>query len=304
MKPSTRLILSLCLVLGFTAFSCRSPEPEPKEPLKIPDASKASGEKPAEPTSPRDGVLQAIKHRGELRVGMQIGYVPFQMQGSGGQLEGLEVEAAELVARALKVNLRVVRLNWQDLIPSLLAGETDVVISGMSVTPERSLQVMFTVPVLETGRMFLVHRSNADRFKKLDDLDQPGVFIVSGPGGTGDLRLKHILPNAAYREFPDRTGALEEVLQQRAHAFIDEEVFVRLAISMNPDKLSCGFRLITYEPIAWAVKPGECHWLNWLDHFIRLIQKDGRLEELKKKWLRDYFLDMGSRSRKSGRPNE
>jgi polar amino acid transport system substrate-binding protein len=56
------------------------------------------------------------------------------------------------------------------------------------------------------------------------------------------------------------------------------------------------FTPLTYEPIAWAIRPGDTHWLNWLDNFIRMMHKDGALENLRKKWMHDYYLDVvGSR---------
>jgi polar amino acid transport system substrate-binding protein len=281
------LIAVVSAVVGLLVCSC-GPSTEKKVPEKAAAPPKMEAEKSLEK---RDGVLQAIKKRGELRVGMQVGYVPFQMLGNEGNLVGLDVDAATMIAADLKVGLRIVRQNWQELIPSLLDGQTDVVISGMTVTPERNLDVMFTLPVLETGRMFAVQSSNASRFKNVEDLNRTGVFVVSPPGGIGDMRLKELLPEASYREFPDRKRALAEVLEKRAQAFIDDEFSVRMACANHSDALSCNFKPISYEAIAWAVRPADVHWLNWLNNFIRRMHGDGRLEELKRKWLQDYFLD-------------
>lgn len=286
LKPRLFITLTLMVVV-LTVFSCRSSVEK-----QVPNTGTAPPRIEAEKaTEKRGGVLQAIKQRGELRVGMQVGYVPFQMLGNEGNLVGLDVDAASMIASDLKVGLRIVRQNWQDLIPSLLEGQTDVVISGMTVTPERNFEAIFTLPVLETGRMFAVRASDSQRFKDLEGLNQAGVFVVSPAGGTGDIRLKDVLPKASHREFPDRKRALAEVLEKRAHAFIDDEFSVRMACATHSDLLSCHFKPINYEIIAWAVRPDDVHWLNWLNNFIRRMQGDGRLEELKRKWLQDYFLD-------------
>jgi polar amino acid transport system substrate-binding protein len=230
-------------------------------------------------------------------VGMQVGYVPFQMLGNDGSLIGLDMDLASMVARNLNVNLRVVRLNWQELIPSLLEGKIDVVMSGMTVMPERNLQVAFTIPVAVTGRMFLIHRTNEHKFKAIEDLDREGIFVVSGPGGLGEFKLRELLPKASYREFTDRKQAVAEVREKRAHACIDEEFSIRLACANYPDTLTSSFKAVTYEPVAWAVQPADFHWANWLDNFIRKIHGDGRLDNLKKKWFQDFFLDMRSPTR-------
>ena len=242
-------------------------------------------------------VLKSIQERGELRVGMQVGYVPFQMPGPEGSLIGLDVDTARMVAKSLGVGLRIVRLSWTELVPALLEEKTDLIMSGMTVTPKRNLEVDFTIPVLETGRMFLVHRKNASHFKRFSDLDRPGVFVVSAPGTLGELKLEKLLPRAGHRQFPDRAAALKEIIEERAHAYVDEEFAVRLACAKRPDILISRFEPLTYEPVAWAIRPGNSHWLNWLNNFIRAIRRDGRLDALKKKWLRDYYLDIGDSAR-------
>lgn len=290
-KAGTLFVILLFLVGSPAMLSCQRSSPEEKARAKSEIKERPIVEPPAVENLASQGTLEAIARRGELRVAMQVGYVPFQMHGDRGDLIGLEVDLAEMAARRLNVVLRVVRLTWQELIPSLLEGGTDIVMSGMTVTSERNVQALFTIPVVETGRMFLVHMSRGGQFKNLEDLDKQGIFVVSTPGGLGEVRMSELLPNASYREFPDRKRAVDEVLERRAHAFIDEEFSVRLACAMHPQDLVSRFKPITYEPVSWAVRPGDLHWLNWLNNFIRQIHGDGRLESLKKKWLQDYFLD-------------
>ena len=291
---SIRVLAALALALaGLWVAACSAPPQESPKPVQKsePVSTPVTRKRPDAATG---SVIAAIKERGELLVGMQVGYVPFQMTGSDGSLIGLDVDAGEMVARDLMVNLKIVRLSWQELIPSLLKGEIDVIMSGMQVTPARNAEVLFTDPILETGRMFLVHKSNAARFQKFKDLNQSGVFIVSTASGLSGLPVREVLSLASYREFPSRKLAVTEVLEKRAHALIDEEFFIRYTSASRPESLVARFDPITYERIAWAVRPGETHWLNWLNNFIGMIRHDGRLDKLKKKWLQDYFLDIHS----------
>lgn len=282
----------MCAMAGLLLCACQWFSVQKEESPKPPEQKASSVQPPQEAPDRADNTIEAIKKRGELRVGMQVGYIPFEMLGSDGTLEGFDVDLARLVARNLMVNLRIVRLNWQELMPALDSGEIDVIMSGMNVTPERNVNVLFTIPVIESGRMFVVHKSNADRYGKFASLNQTGTFVVSAPGGLGEIRPGVLLPKASHREFPSRKAALEEVLNQRAHAFIDGEFSIRLAAAMHPESLVTNFKTITYEPIAWAVRPGDTHWLNWLNNFVRLIRRDGRLDDIKKKWFQDYFLDI------------
>ncbi|MFH1118103.1 MAG: transporter substrate-binding domain-containing protein, partial [Pseudomonadota bacterium] len=287
----------LCVIWVLSALivcACQKTGTEKPQAPATPPVEKPSVRKPVEPSPASLSTIEEIKRRGELRVGMQVGYTPFEMPGKDGTVEGFDIDTAQLIARSLMVNLRIVGEKWQDLIPSLIAGKTDVIMSGMIVTPKRNERAMFTIPIVESGRMFVVHLSNADRFRKLADLDTSGTFVVSIPGGLGDVQPRTVFPKASYREFPTRKQALDEVLEKRAHAFIDGEFSIRLAAATHAESLAAGFKPLTYESIAWAVRPGDTHWLNWLNNFVRVIRKDGTLDKLEKKWFRDYFLDIHS----------
>lgn len=301
-RVSSLLWIVIAIIVGLGVLSCsRGPDPS--------ETGQSSGSETVTPASPEtenmgsppapDSTIAAVKERGELRVGMQIGYVPFEMIDKDGNPSGLDVEMAGLVARDLMANVKIVRGKWQELIPALLAGKTDVIMSGMAVTPSRNVEVLFTDPVVETGRMFLVHTANGARFRKFSDLNNPGIFVVAGPSGLGSVSVREALPRASYREFPDRNAALTEVLQNRAQAMVDDEFFIRYAAAAHAGTVVSHFQPITYERIAWAVRPGDFHWLNWLNNFIGMARRDGRLDKLKKKWLRDYFLDIHAGSQKT-----
>lgn len=282
-----------CLCIGLVAFSCQWLGTEKKAEQESPKPVKQAAVSSSSSKGGDVSTLESIVRLGELKVGLNVGYPPFEMLGSEGSVVGFDVDMAAMIAHALGVGLRLVRQEWPDLIPSLVEGKTHIIMSAMTITPKRNLSVMFTLPIIETGRMFLVHKEYSDTLVRFKDLNAPGVFVVSQPGGIGPITLQKELPLAAFREFKDKASAVHEVAEGRAHAYLDDEFIIRMACAKNPDKLIGRFKAITYEPIAWAVRPGDAHWLNWLNNFIRSIQQDGRLDALKKKWLRDYFLDLG-----------
>lgn len=289
------VILCICVVLGVGIISCDRTAPEKTAAPEREDVKAVAPREHSRLVISERGAIAGIKEQGELRVGMQVGYVPFEMMGRDGNVVGFDVDTAELVARSLMVTPRIVQEKWPELISLLLNGEIDVIMSGMTITPARNAEVLFTVPLVETGRMFAVHVTNAERLKGLKDLNQQGIFVVSAPGGLGDLNLREVLPRAAYREFSNSKLAVAEVLEKRAHAVIDDEFAIRAAAAAHPNALMPRLTPITYERVAWAVRPGETHWLNWLDNFIHMMQRDGRLDRLKKKWLHDFFVGPAAR---------
>ncbi len=81
--------------------------------------------------------LDAIKERGTLRVGMST-FVPWAMRDKQGELIGFEIDVAKRLAADSGWQVEFVPTAWDGIIPALLAKKFDVIIGGMSVTPERS----------------------------------------------------------------------------------------------------------------------------------------------------------------------
>ena len=94
--------------------------------------------------------------KGVLRVGMEAAYAPFnwsQKDDSNGAVPikdskeyaaGYDVEIAKRIAEGLGMELEIVKTDWDGLIPSLQSGAIDLVIAGMSPTPERMEVIDFT----------------------------------------------------------------------------------------------------------------------------------------------------------------
>lgn len=236
--------------------------------------------------------LQKIKNSSTLRVAMQGGYPPFQFRGPSGQLEGMDVDLANMVAKELAVQVRIEERPWNELIDALLADEADVIMSAMTITARRNMRALFTDPVLVTGRMFLVKRENLQKIRRVSDLNKPGNFLCSLPEGLGPLDFGRIFPEASHREFQTRERAIQEVMEGRCMAYIDEEFTIRMLCAKRSHELASSFQRLTHEPIAFAIRPGDNHWLNWLNNFIGKIKYDGSLDDLRKKWLQDYYLDL------------
>ena len=118
-----------------------------------------------------DSTLEGILRRGTLRVGFEAGYMPFQMIDKRGGLRertlrpadirkggqqasfiGFDIDIAREMAKELGVTFVPVNTFWTSIIPALTVGRFDIIISGMSITPERQRKVDFADPYLTVGQ--------------------------------------------------------------------------------------------------------------------------------------------------------
>src|ERR1044071_8297222 len=91
-----------------------------------------------------------------LRVGMELGYPPFEMRNQKGEPEGVSVDLARALGEALSRPVQIENLPFDGLIPSLRTGKIDLILSSMTATEERSRAIAFSEPYLRTGLCLLV----------------------------------------------------------------------------------------------------------------------------------------------------
>jgi arginine/ornithine transport system substrate-binding protein len=94
------------------------------------------------------GAAQAQER--DLRVAFDVPYEPFEYKDENGNLTGFEVELAEAMCEEMNANCEFVIQAWDGMIPGLLARKFDLIMSSMSITPERAERVLFSEPYYNT----------------------------------------------------------------------------------------------------------------------------------------------------------
>ncbi|MFB2704535.1 transporter substrate-binding domain-containing protein [Marinobacter shengliensis] len=98
-----------------------------------------------------------------LRIAFDIPYEPFEYRDENGELTGFEVELATAMCEELNANCEFVIQAWDGMIPGLLARKFDLIMSSMSITPERAERVLFSEPYYITpGGWFGPESFNTD----------------------------------------------------------------------------------------------------------------------------------------------
>lgn len=113
-------------------------------------------------------------YNGQLRVGMECAYAPSNWQESaatdtnvpvenvpGAYAEGYDVQIARIVADALGLELVIVKMDWDGLIPALNAGQIDCIIAGMMDTAARREAINFSDPYKETIYAMMINKDSA-----------------------------------------------------------------------------------------------------------------------------------------------
>jgi len=131
-----------------------------------------------------DQSLAKVEKNGKLVMLTSSGFEPFEYLGDDNQVAGVDVDIAQLIADELGVELEVVDMDFDGIIPALMSGKGDIGVAGMSITEERKASVDFSVEYLQSTQAILV-RADDDRIQSPEDL--AGMVIGVQQGTTGDL---------------------------------------------------------------------------------------------------------------------
>ncbi|MFH1982149.1 MAG: transporter substrate-binding domain-containing protein [Pseudomonadota bacterium] len=232
-----------------------------------------------------ESMIQSVIKRGVLRVGMDT-FVPWAMKDKTGTLIGFEIDVATRLAADLGVKVEFVPTKWAGIIPALLTGKFDIVVGGMSVTPERNKSINFTIPYYYTGMSMVASRKLADGFTSLEDFNKPDVVLAVRMGSTQVLAAKKYMPKAALRQFDGEAQAYQEVINGKAHAAVGSAPTPSYQAIKYPDQLFLPLEdTFTREPIAFAVRKGDPDSLNYLDNWIRVVQAEDWIQDRKHYWF-------------------
>ena len=237
----------------------------------------------------KNSTLNKIIQSGELRVGMEPGYMPFEMKDKKGNIIGYDVDMARKMAKDMGVKLTLVPTSWDGIIAGLITDKFDIIMSGMTITQERNLQINFANPYIVVGQTVMMDKKLADTIKTAKDLDKPEYTIVTKLGVTGEIATKKFFKKAKIVTFETEADAAAEVLNGKAAAMVyDQPSNVLFMSDKGKGKLVHLDTPLTYEPLGWAIRKGDPDFLNWLNNFLRQSQEDkvvGFSDELYQKWL-------------------
>jgi len=229
--------------------------------------------------------LDKINESGVLRVGMST-FVPWAMRNKQGELIGFEVDVAKRLAKDSGWKVKFMPTAWDGIIPALLAKKFDVIIGGLSITPERAKSVLFTVPYSHSGVQIAANKALMSGKTKISDYNSRAVTIAARRGAFTVQVARKTFPKAKILQFDDEAQAFQEVLNGNADAAIastpkpEQEVIQHSDILFVPftERLSKGNE-------AFAVRLGETDKKAFFDKWIQARTEDGWLKSRYEYWF-------------------
>jgi ABC-type amino acid transport substrate-binding protein len=218
-----------------------------------------------------------------LVVGMAADSPPFAFRRED-QLVGLEVDLARRVGDVLKSTVDVQTMRWDALVPALLAGRIDVIMSGMTITALREVRVAFTDPYLQSGLLALMRRADQSQFSSPAAIKQTTRPIGVVKNTTSETWATQNCPVANVLFYPTIGDAVTELGQRKLVVVIGDAPIV-VWMASRTSELVVLQKMLDREQIGWATRREDSGLRQALNDALARMKADGSLAQIVDLWI-------------------
>ena len=230
--------------------------------------------------------LDEILARGVLRVGTTGDYRPFTfLNKETGKFEGLDIDLAENLGKAMGVKVEFVQTSWPTLAKDFEAKAFDMAAGGVSITLDRAKKGSFSIPMMREGKTPIARCADKDKFQTVADIDKPGVKVVVNPGGTNERFARANLKAAEIRVHNDNVTIFKEIVAGNADLMMTDSSETLYQQKLNPSLCA----IHPEKPFDFAEK---AYWLqrdvafkDFVDQWFHMIRENGTYAGMFSKWF-------------------
>ena len=218
----------------------------------------------------------ALSAKPVLRVATEATYAPFETIDKNGNFAGFDMDLIRLVADQAGMQLKMLNVSWDGIIPGLMNGNYDCIIAAMTITPERKKQIAFSIPYF-SNKQTLVVKNNNTTIKTPDDLIGKTVTVQNGT--TGDLYAS-TLKDVKMKRFDTNPQAIQELLNNNADAAVMDNLVAYDAVKNSKGLKAIDIEKIDKEDYGIGIRKDNEQLVAKINKAIDVLKKNGKLDAL------------------------
>ncbi len=177
-------------------------------------------------------LLEQIKANGKLVVGTEAQYAPYEFKDLDANFAGCDMWLAQQIADSLGVELEVVDMAFDGIIPAVQSGQVDLGIAAFTNTPERAKEIDFSDLYETSAQLLIVKAGNADTYATKEAL--AGQKVGAQKGTIQSQLIQSALPDSELFELEKYPAlALEVQNGNIAGLVVDQAVGESLVATSN-----------------------------------------------------------------------
>lgn len=229
-------------------------------------------------------LLDDIKAKGAIKVGLEGTYPPFNYQDESGKLTGFEVELAQALAKELGVEAQFQPTKWDGILAALESRRLDVVINQVTISDERRKKYDFSTPYTVSGIQALTRKADGDSIKSAQDL--AGKKVGVGLGTNYEQWLKENVPQADIRTYDDDPTKFQDLNVGRIDVILVDRLAAFEMVEKTGGRLAVAGDAFSRQESGIALRKGNPQLLAAIDAALARLKADGTLRQLSEKWFK------------------
>jgi len=235
--------------------------------------------------------LMQIQERGELILGTSGNMPTMSQADAAGKVSGFDIDMARFMAGVMNVKLDIKVMPFPELLPALEAGKVDVVISNVTITPQRNLRVAFVGPYLVSGKCIVTRNQALAKADGSTDLNTPATRLAALEGSTSEDFARELFPEATVVPVKDYESAAQQLKDEKVSGLLTDYPICVATLKKHPDAGFVSlFSLLTYEPVGIALPANDAQFINWTENFLHRLEGTDTLDGLSKRWFGEIKL--------------
>jgi ABC-type amino acid transport substrate-binding protein len=222
-----------------------------------------------------------------LKVGVATNYPPITFSQKGVPA-GVEADLARQMEQQSDLKFVLIPMEFATLLPALQKGQIDVIMAGMSITPDREALVSFTQPYLRVGQMALIRERDLPSLGGPRRIEQAGRRVGVVFGTTGHAYAVKSLPEARVIPFESTPQGVAALERGEIDYFVHDAPTV-WHFGADPTMQGKGlmglYDPLTDEPLAWAVRKEDTSLRDRLNAEFDRMRRNGTLSAILDKWM-------------------
>lgn len=239
-----------------------------------------------------EDALSRVKAAGELKVGTETAFAPFDYIDAGAHV-GLNVDLFAEIGKELGVKIEWVALPWEGVLPGLEAGKFDMVAGPATITKARAERYRFTPPIAE-ATVAILKKTGDDSIAKPEDIAGKAVGAGKASAQLSQLQdfSKTLSKPVDVREYPGNTEAYADLAAGRIAGVANSLPNIAFVASQRPTVFTVvlpPFGTKSYFGFIGRKDADHAALMDAIDAAMLKIKADGRLAEIQKKWFGASF---------------
>ena len=218
-----------------------------------------------------------------LKVGTEPTFAPFEFQKEGSkEFDGFDMDLIRAIGKQLNMKVEILNMGFDALIPAINAGNIDLAIAGMSITPDRQKAVDMSDPYYVSGLVVVVGKDNA-AVKSVNDLNNKGIAVQIGT--TGAERAAKV-PGAKVKNFNTNAEVFLELKNKGVEAVIIDKPVAEYFLATGGGKDYAKIVGDTMEAESYGISLKKNSPLTKdINKALLDLKKNGEYEKLYTKWF-------------------